>query len=84
MMPSAENAGSEVAVIKPARVSVGVPVWRTMLWSVRREIWENRSVYIAPAVVAGGRAAVGRLRPCAASAGAGAAGGDGTGDRGRT
>ncbi len=52
MMPSAENAGSEIVVIKPARVSVGVPVWRTMLWSVRREIWENRSIYIAPALVA--------------------------------
>ena len=52
MMPSAESAGSEVVVIKPARVSVGVPVWRTMLWSVQREIWENRSIYIAPAVVA--------------------------------
>ena len=52
MMSLAENAGSDVAVVKPARVSVGVPVWQTMLWSVRREIWENRSVYIAPAVVA--------------------------------
>jgi ABC-2 type transport system permease protein len=26
---------------------------RPFLWSVRREIWENRSVYIAPLVVAG-------------------------------
>ena len=25
----------------------------TLLWSVRRELWENRSVYIAPLVVAG-------------------------------
>lgn len=26
--------------------------WETMLWSVRRELWENRSVYVAPLIVA--------------------------------
>jgi ABC-2 type transport system permease protein len=26
---------------------------RPMYWSVRRELWENRSIYLAPAVVAG-------------------------------
>ena len=26
---------------------------RAMLWSVRRELWENRSVYLAPLIVAG-------------------------------
>ena len=26
---------------------------RPMYWSVRRELWENRSIYIAPLVVAG-------------------------------
>ena len=25
---------------------------RPMFWSIRREVWENRSVYIAPFVVA--------------------------------
>ena len=31
---------------------VAVPSSRAMYWSVRRELWENRSVYIAPLAVA--------------------------------
>ncbi len=31
---------------------VPMPVTRPMYWSVRRELWENRSIYIAPLVVA--------------------------------
>ena len=30
-----------------------VPETRPMYWSIRRELWENRSIYIAPLVVAG-------------------------------
>ncbi|HEY2092982.1 MAG TPA: ABC transporter permease [Thermoanaerobaculia bacterium] len=26
--------------------------WETMVWSVRRELWENRSIYMAPLIVA--------------------------------
>ena len=29
------------------------PATRTFCWSVRRELWENRSIYIAPLIVAG-------------------------------
>src|SRR5688572_8652087 len=29
------------------------PETRPFYWSVRREIWENRSIYIAPLIVAG-------------------------------
>ena len=29
------------------------PATRPMYWSVRRELWENRSIYIAPLIVAG-------------------------------
>src|SRR5437667_5020198 len=29
------------------------PAPRTFYWSVRRELWENRSIYIAPLIVAG-------------------------------
>ena len=29
------------------------PATRTFYWSVRRELWENRSIYIAPLIVAG-------------------------------
>jgi ABC-2 type transport system permease protein len=36
-------------VIAPATI----PASRRLYWSVRRELWENRSVYIAPLAVAG-------------------------------
>jgi ABC-2 type transport system permease protein len=36
-------------VIAPAAISPS----RRMYWSVRRELWENRSIYIAPLAVAG-------------------------------
>jgi ABC-2 type transport system permease protein len=32
---------------------VAIPPARLMYWSVRRELWENRSIYIAPLAVAG-------------------------------
>jgi len=34
-------------------VSTAVPAARRLYWSVRRELWENRSIYIAPLAVAG-------------------------------
>jgi ABC-2 type transport system permease protein len=52
MMPLAENAGFGSEAVTPVRTSVGVPAKDSLLWSVRRELWENRSIYIAPAVVA--------------------------------
>ena len=36
--------------------AVSPPAWaptRPMYWSIRRELWENRSVYLAPLIVAG-------------------------------
>ena len=38
----------ESQVIGPAVI----PATRRMYWSVRRELWENRSIYIAPLVAA--------------------------------
>jgi ABC-2 type transport system permease protein len=35
--------------IAPAIISAARPLY----WSVRRELWENRSIYIAPLAVAG-------------------------------
>jgi ABC-2 type transport system permease protein len=32
--------------------AVAIPVGRQLDWSVRRELWENRSIYLAPAAVA--------------------------------
>lgn len=39
----------ETQAIAPAEI----PAMRTFLWSVRREVWENRSIYIAPLAAAG-------------------------------
>ena len=32
---------------------VSMSVTRPMYWSMRRELWENRSIYVAPLAVAG-------------------------------
>jgi len=40
---------AEVRVVAPAVIPEG----RLMYWSVQRELWENRSIYIAPLAVAG-------------------------------
>lgn len=34
-------------------VERGFPAWRPLCWSARRELWENRSIYLAPLAVAG-------------------------------
>src|SRR6202043_3379827 len=42
------------AVTGPSIQSQGtVSATRTMYWSIRRELWENRSIYIGPLVAAG-------------------------------
>lgn len=51
-MNSESNALSES--FESQRVMpAAVPLTGTMYWSVRRELWENRYVYVAPLVVAG-------------------------------
>ncbi len=45
------NTQSDFSDAQPA-APVPMPVTRPMYWSVRRELWENRSIYIAPLVVA--------------------------------
>ncbi len=42
------ESNSEAQVIAPTATSVTRP----MYWSIRRELWENRSIYIAPLAVA--------------------------------
>ncbi len=47
------SAVSETSVeAKPVAQATPSP-FRTYLWSVRRELWENRSIFIAPLVTAG-------------------------------
>lgn len=54
-MNANSNAVPETAAdgrdIVPAAIPA-VPATRPLYWSVRRELWENRSIYIAPLVVA--------------------------------
>lgn len=40
------------AVDVPSATQAGLPATRLLLWSVRRELWENRSIYLAPLGVA--------------------------------
>src|SRR6266705_207629 len=42
------EASSDSQAIRPAAMSASRPLY----WSVRRELWENRSIYIAPLIVA--------------------------------
>jgi ABC-2 type transport system permease protein len=50
-MPS--NAAPDFLPGSPGLPPVGMHATRPLYWSVRRELWENRSIYIAPVIVAG-------------------------------
>ena len=48
MQSSAISESFQAQIVAP----VTIPATRALYWSVRRELWENRSVYIAPLAVA--------------------------------
>src|ERR1041385_2222471 len=50
-MNSPSNAAPDAPSGSPAVAAA--PETRPLYWSVRRELWENRSLYIAPLIVAG-------------------------------
>jgi ABC-2 type transport system permease protein len=52
-MTTRSNAVSESPRESQAIAPVNIPATRRMYWSVRRELWEHRSIYIAPLAVAG-------------------------------
>jgi ABC-2 type transport system permease protein len=52
-MTPESNTGQELSLDAPGNAPAAIPEIRPMYWSVRRELWENRSIYIAPLVVAG-------------------------------
>jgi ABC-2 type transport system permease protein len=52
-MNTPSNAVPESSVESQAMAPAAVAETRPMYWSVRRELWENRSIYIAPVAVAG-------------------------------
>jgi ABC-2 type transport system permease protein len=43
---------TEFPIESQAIASQPIPLTRLMYWSIRRELWENRSIYIAPLLVA--------------------------------
>ncbi len=49
-MTSSSEAMNETPAIAMTTASAGT---RPFFWSVRRELWENRSIYLAPAIAAG-------------------------------
>jgi len=52
-MTTPPNALPETLLDTQAVAAVQIPATRVLYWSVRRELWENRSIYIAPLVAAG-------------------------------
>jgi ABC-2 type transport system permease protein len=51
-MSTQSNAMSESFQSQSASPAI-IPATRVLYWSVRRELWENRSIYVAPLAVAG-------------------------------
>jgi ABC-2 type transport system permease protein len=52
-MTTPPNAMHDAAVEIQAGISAEMPAAQTFYWSIRRELWENRSIYIAPLAAAG-------------------------------
>jgi ABC-2 type transport system permease protein len=51
-MNTESNAVPDSPLGSPAMAPAGMSVPRPFYWSVRRELWENRSIYVAPLAVA--------------------------------
>ncbi len=52
-MNTPTNSGLELPVDSEGSATAALSPTRPLYWSVRRELWENRSIYIAPLAVAG-------------------------------
>src|SRR5258708_11711548 len=52
-MTPPSNAVPESRAGSPESAPAVMPASRLLYWSVRRELWENRSIYIAPLAAAG-------------------------------
>jgi len=51
-MTAASDAMSETPLEPPPAVRAPLSRTRPLFWSVRRELWENRAIFVAPVVVA--------------------------------
>lgn len=52
-MNTEPNTSPESPIVSPPIALAAVSPTRPLYWSVRRELWENRSIYIAPVIAAG-------------------------------
>jgi len=52
-MNTRANAMSESPLESQVAATARIPASQRMYWQVRRELWENRSIYVAPLAVAG-------------------------------
>ena len=52
MKPNTSNSGSLTPITAPTNESQTRIVTRPLYWSTSREIWENRSIYVVPLIVA--------------------------------
>ena len=51
-MSTQSNVMPESSLRLQGIAAVAIPAAKLMYWSVRRELWENRAIYVAPAAVA--------------------------------
>ena len=51
-MSSQSNVMPESSLRSQGIAAAAIPAARLMYWSVRRELWENRAIYVAPVAVA--------------------------------
>jgi ABC-2 type transport system permease protein len=52
-MTTPPNGAPEPPVAPPVTAPPALPATRPLYWSIRRELWENRSIYVAPLAAAG-------------------------------
>ena len=51
-MSTQSNVMSDSSLRSQGIAAVAIPATKLMYWSVRRELWENRAIYVAPVAVA--------------------------------
>lgn len=51
-MSSESNVVSDARFARHGAGPAAIPWWRMMVWALRRELWESRSIWIAPIAVA--------------------------------
>jgi ABC-2 type transport system permease protein len=52
-MNTSSQAMYEPFEARPVAPAKAMPATRLLYWSIQRELWENRSIYLTPAIVAG-------------------------------